>query len=452
MDPKPNRKKPESDPLRRRLPGVDRLVSFFQSAGVAAELTRDGSLRVNGGQTRPLPQVLPPPGTFDWAEVIDEMTLRYASDKFMAAAAGNGRFGEGLRASLRRGEMGFVIMRDNVRLGLIRPTRAYVPGHDAVVANFLTPGSHWQTVADLIQEVEPALVAKWEREHAAVTAPGLSDGGNNPASQPAVRCIIQLPDHLAPELRRACINASRRLRLERQVAYERPVVLVSDFGELTLLPVIETGPTFSFPFRLVTSAKIIRAELVLSDTDPLSLRVGDDVALDDAVLAWISGLLGFADVTCIQFDSRTARTQRARREPPGPASSIPVPRRPRQSAQGRHPWPGNLKPIGRWTRYGGSFVAGHRRRLNDGRTSSDEARQCARQVGITLQAHETWVRPHTRGIPDDLEMRFHWHPPEQLKWIRRQQADLCSAALGISVRVCRREILSSMADSLRERL
>lgn len=211
------------------------------------------------------------------------------------------------------------------------------------------------------------------------------------------------------------------------------MVLVSDFGELALLPVIETGPTFSFPFRLVTSAKIIRAELVLSDTDPLSLRVGNDVALDDAVMAWISGLLGFADVTCIQFDSRTARTQRARREPPGPASSIPVPRRPRQSAQGRHPWPGNLKPIGRWTRYSGSFVAGHRRRLNDGQTSSDEARQRARQVGITLQAHETWVRPHARGIPDDLEMRFHWHLPEPLKWIRRQQADLCSAALGISV-------------------
>ena len=126
-DPKPNRKKPESDPLRRRLPGVDRLVSFFHSAGVAAELTRDGSLRVNGGQTRPLPQVLPPSGTFDWAEVIDEMTLRYASDKFMAAVAGNGRFGEGLRASLRPG-------RDGVRNHARQCPAGIDPSHSRVRA------------------------------------------------------------------------------------------------------------------------------------------------------------------------------------------------------------------------------------------------------------------------------------------------------------------------------
>jgi hypothetical protein len=252
-----------------------------------------------------------------------------------------------------------------------------------------------------------------------VTAPHLSDGGNHPASQPAFRYISQLPDHLALELRRACIDASRRLRLERQVAYERPVVLVCDFGELTLLPVIEADPTFSFPFRLVTGAKTIRAELALSDTDPLSLRICDDVALEDAVMAWTSGLLGFADVTCIQFDSTVARTQRTRWEPSGSASSVPVPRRSRQSAQGRHPWPGNLKPIGRWTRYSGSFVAGHRRRLNDGQSASDEARQRARQVGITPRSHETWVRPHARGIPDGLEIRFHWHPPEELKLVPR---------------------------------
>ena len=54
----------------RRLPGVDSVISFFQSAGVAAELLPDGRLRVNGGETRPLSQILPPPGTFDWSEVI----------------------------------------------------------------------------------------------------------------------------------------------------------------------------------------------------------------------------------------------------------------------------------------------------------------------------------------------------------------------------------------------
>jgi len=142
--------------LQRRLPGVDRVISFFQSADVATELLPDGRLRVNGRETRPLPQILPPPGTFDWSEVIDEMAIRYASDIFIRAVSDNGRFGEGLRAFLRRGDMGFAIMRHDIRLGLIRATTAYVPGHDAIVANFLSPGSHWQTVADLIHEAEPS--------------------------------------------------------------------------------------------------------------------------------------------------------------------------------------------------------------------------------------------------------------------------------------------------------
>ena len=55
------------------------------------------------------------------------MAIRYASDKFIRAVSDNGRFGEGLRAVLRRGNMGFAIMRHDIRLGLIRATRAYVP-------------------------------------------------------------------------------------------------------------------------------------------------------------------------------------------------------------------------------------------------------------------------------------------------------------------------------------
>ena len=78
----------------------------------------------------------------------------------------------------------------------------------------------------------------------------------------------------------------------------------------------------------------------------------------------------------------------------------------------RRPWPSNLEPLGSWTAYG-ALVAGHRRQLND-KTASDEARERARQVGIILHAHETWVRPHSRGIPKDIEIRFRWHAPRVL--------------------------------------
>ena len=48
----------------------------------------------------------------------------------------------------------------------------------------------------------------------------------------AQRRIDQLPAHLAPELIDACLDASRRIRLDRQVAYDCPVILKLDFGEL----------------------------------------------------------------------------------------------------------------------------------------------------------------------------------------------------------------------------
>jgi hypothetical protein len=76
----------------------------------------------------------------------------------------------------------------------------------------------------------------------------------------------------------------------------------------------------------------------------------------------------------------------------------------------------HLEPIGNWVRYSGAFVAGHRRRLTDGRRASKEARERARRVGITLRPYETWVRPHTRGVPDGLEMRFRWHAPAEMNF------------------------------------
>jgi hypothetical protein len=81
--------------------------------------------------------------------------------------------------------------------------------------------------------------------------------------------------------------------------------------------------------------------------------------------------------------------------------------------------------------YSGSFVAGHRRRLNEGRTASAEACDRARQVGIILHPHETWVRPHTRGIPEGIEMRFLWHAPTEL-FKRREDKSTLSQGRGLA--------------------
>lgn len=409
-----------AEKLKSRLPGIDSLLTFFRASGVDAELARDGSLRINGSQTKPLAWILPSPNTIDWNNVIDEMTLKYVSDKFVEAVKDNARLGDGLRAFLRQPDKGFAIMRDDVRLAVIHPTRAQVLHREVIYANFLTAGPHWEQVADVLHDAEPELVAEWKHEQQAKTAATAIAAADKTERRrlAARRRIDRLPDDLAPELIDACMEASRRIRLERQVAYERPVVLECDIGELTLLPITGAETRLLLPFRLNKGMKTLKGELVLGDRDPLPLLIGEAVADKDAITAWAYALVGFADATCVEFEpvEPTPKREQARpRQPPSSASRRPPSTRtmPRQWR-----WPRHLEPVGAWIRYRGSFVAGHRRRLNDDRTASDEARDRARQVGISLRRDETWVRPHTRGVPDGIEMRFLWHAPAQLKLSR----------------------------------
>ena len=58
----------------------------------------------------------------------------------------------------------------------------------------------------------------------------------------------------------------------------------------------------------------------------------------------------------------------------------------------------------------GSAVVGHRRTLSGGRSASTEQREIARGLGIRLGPSQTWVRAHSRGLPSDTVLRFHWRP------------------------------------------
>ena len=414
--------------LRRQLPGVDRLLAFFRAADIRVEVGRRGCLLINGIQTRPLAWILPSPKRPDWDNVIDELALNYVGGKFLKAVADNAPFGEGVRASLRQSEKGFAIMRGDVRLAIIHATSAQVPRRDVIHGNFLKPGPQWQQLADVVHRAEAELVAEWKQEQEARAAAGEGRQGRGSAGAAAAeaeakrrraaarRPINHLPNGLAPELIDACLDASRRIRLERQVAYERPVILECDFGELTLLPIAGTETRLLIPFRLNKGTETLKGELVLGDRDPLPLLIGEGVADEDAVTAWTCALLGFADATCIEFEpvERTARRGSVR--PQGCPSSAVSQRRPStRTLPRKRPWPRHLEPVGEWIRYRGSFVAGHRRHLNEGKTATAEARQHASQVGITLHQDETWVRPHTRGVPDGIEMRFLWHTPTELK-------------------------------------
>ncbi len=406
----------ERQELQRQLPGLDSLLAFFVAAGVRVELGRSRCLWINGAQAEPLAH-LPPPETLEWNSIVSEIALKYLRSKFIRAVQDNARFADGVRVVLLRRERGFAIMRGDVRLAVIHAARAHIPHREVIRANFLMPGPHWRLLADVVAGAEAELVTEGKRQEEAKAAAEAAEVRTVATlTRAAARRIDHLPDGLDPELIDACLDASRRIRVERQVAYERPVVLECEVGELTLLPIVRTGSRLLMPFRLSKGMETLNGELVISDRDPLPLLIGEGVADEDAITAWTCALLGFADATCIELEHVAPAT---RRDPtvsrPRPPSSVARPSASTRTLPRGRPWPSHLEPVGHWLRYSGSFVAGHRRRLQDSQTANDEAYDRARQVGIILHPHETWVRPHARGVPDRIQMRFVWHPPAKLK-------------------------------------
>lgn len=401
--------KRQAQKARARMPGAYALLAFLRAADVRAKLVDGGWLSINDEKIQPVGH-LPRPETFEWRKKVDEIVVGHVRDKFNVAVEDNAHFGKGFGVVPQWSKSGFSIMRDDVQLAFIHPTRTYISdgkviNAKVIHANFLIQGPHWKQVTDALHRAQPKLAGGWKHEQEAKAV----------RAAPR-RTIDRLPDSLAPELIDACLEASRRIRLERQLAYDRAVVLECDVGELTLLPIAGTVTRLCMPFCLDKGPETLKGELILGDGDPLPLLIGEDIAYEDAITAWTCALLGFADATCVEFEPVKPTVRREATKPrwrPSPSMSRghpsirTLPRSP--------PWPSQLEPVGPWLGYSGSFVAGHRRRLHDGHTASDKARDRARQIGIILHPDETWVQAHTRGVPDDIEMRFLWHTPTELK-------------------------------------
>jgi hypothetical protein len=232
------------------------------------------------------------------------------------------------------------------------------------------------------------------------------------------RVLDSFPAYIPRQIVNACLEASHRIRFDRQVAYENPLVLECATGVLTLHPITGTPPHLHIPFQLRTMAMSASGELLLRNKDPLPMLVNHDLNIDDAITAWVHALLGFADATCIEVAPTVTHGALGALHP-RLAATVPRKRTSTRPVPQRHPWPGQLEPIGSWIQHGASFVAGHRRRLSENQVASDDAVERALLVGIALNPHETWVRPHTRGIPKHTEMRFRWHVQTELRQISR---------------------------------
>jgi hypothetical protein len=332
---------PVGGKLRRQFPGLESLIAFLRTAGVSVEVVRGRYRRIDGIQTEPLSH-LPQQETLEWNSVVNKIVLEYLRSKFVRAVEDNTCFGEGLRVVLQAREKGFVVIRDDVRLATIHASRAEIPHREAIHANFLVPGPHWRLLAEIVQDTESQLTAERKQEQDARTAAEAAAAAAQAERRRAAnrRRIDHLPDDLAPELIDACLDASRRIRLERQVAYERPVTLEFDAKELTLLPITRTATHPLLPFRLSTAAQTLNGQLVLADCEPLPLLIDADIADTDAITAWTCALAGFADATCIEFNSAApaSRSEPTRSRWPRPLyypTIVPRCRPCRESSHGR---------------------------------------------------------------------------------------------------------------------
>lgn len=403
----------------RQPSGIDSLLEFFHTGGIDVQLRPDGCLWINGSQIGPLTYV-PSPEKTEWINAVNEVALTYVSDKFISSVENNARFSADLGASLQPREKGVAIMRGGKRLAVIYPAYASIAHHRLIYANFLTAGSHWEQVANALRHEADGGPAHARDAEADLAVGRKRKRETKVAKESERRRIDRLPDDVAPELISACLEASRRIRLERQLDYgDAPVVLQSDAGELTLLPITGSESRLLVPFRLRKGTETLNGELVLGDRDPLPVWIGHGVAEKDAIAAWACALLGFAAATCIKLDP-AGQASRGKSVSPRWRSRSPA-SQPRSSALAlprRRRWPRDLEPVGRTIHYIDSLVVGHRRRLPDGWNATDEARDRARRIGILLNSHETWVQPHVRGLPDGIEMRFMWHAPTELKLSR----------------------------------
>ncbi len=390
-------------PTRQQPLWIHSQLEFFREAGINAHLEPTRRLRIDGRdidfRKEPLSREVA-----DWSDITNQIVLEHLYDEFVSAVRENASFIETLDASLSPRPKGVAVMQGEERLGVIRPAHASIPHHHLIHGNFLVSGPHWRQVYDAL------------RDEARQPARSIGTAGTKQ------RRFNQLPVSLAKELKRACLDASRRIRLERRLDYgDTPVILECDVGELTLLPI--TGPEnrLLFPFRFRRDAKTLPGALILINRDPLPLMIGADVGDEDAITAWTCALLGFADATCIDLERRG---QAARRETvktrSHPSSKVRRTAPQRRSVQSRHRWPTYLEPVGDTARHIDSLVRGHRRHLPDGWTASVEACDRARRIGIILRAEETWVQPHPRGhgMPVGVEMRFSWHAPAELMHMR----------------------------------
>jgi hypothetical protein len=341
----------------------------------------------------------------NWLDVVDSLVVGQKLDVLLGSVLMNLDL-SGMPLRVAKGARGIELIRRK-SVATIRATRASFPSdqknhRDQVVHDdYLRPGPQWA-------ELRRRLVMRY---------PSLDPAGTKTSDEVASESSVvltSLPDDVPAATRAATLEASRRIREERSHDYGEHVVRISgDDFTLRFRPVHIAHGAVEAPLTLEhDGARTVDAALRLrTPTDPLAIAFDEDLPVKTVVDAWVLALRCFAELTCAEPpDEQTPGGARSSRRRPTDGRARTTRRSARRQSGG--------SVVGAQLNLSGphahvaSRVAGHRRRLAAGQRCGSEAREFANSVGITLaKTGETWVRPHTRGLPPNTELEFVWSGP-----------------------------------------
>jgi hypothetical protein len=301
---------------------------------------------------------------------------------------------------------GVVLLKGNRIAARISATQAVISPPTStrrwpppVNGNFLARGRHWSSVRETLLRTVPSPSRKPSRD---------------PVGEPAsIRIISELPVAVTGELRELAVIASQLIREERTIAFGHSVELAFDAERITFAPIRDGRGAVEAPFHYRSQLGELRAALRLkSPRDPMVIAVEHAGSEEVIARGWVTALVAFADLTCVpQSDSDSDFTTRPR-DRPGRSSASPT--QATAVRRGQTSISSALTPSAHTAQLLASYVVGHRRKLRTGQRASPEARREAERAGIAVRPNETWVRPHMRGVPDDIVLTFIWTPPAVL--------------------------------------